>query len=244
MPTGYEVGAAFGAQSGVRVTVLYGFAGIEPRIFSTVNGVDWTPSLQFPTPFEDPNLAYYAPLRGFARGVAAGAGGFAVVGDGGYILHSGPGSGAPTIVSQPVGLSVAVGQAAAFKVVVSGAPPISYQWYHGEQPIDGATEATFTLSSVQTTDAGSYKVVASNGAGSVTSQPALLEVAFLHIKMYAGVQLDGTVGKTYRIEATEVGTAPNWQPVAEVVLPSSHYVWFDTGSPDHATRLYRATELP
>ncbi len=243
-PTSYDLGAAFTTTSGVRVMARSGLSGLEPHIFATTNGVDWTTSLQFPSPIDQPNPTYFTPLLGFPRAVAAGGGGFVVVGDGGYILHSGVGAGVPNLVTQPAGLRRAVGQEAVFKVSASGAPPLSYQWYHDDQAIAGATNDSYRIAEVKTADAGRYHVTVSSPLGSVTSDKATLEVAFLQVRMYAGVELDGVVGRTYRIEATETVGPTHWQTVGEVVLPSSHYVWFDLTSPDHAARLYRATELP
>ncbi|OIR03999.1 endoglucanase C precursor [mine drainage metagenome] len=97
---------------------------------------------------------------------------------------------APTIDSQPVSLSVIVGQQASFSVEAEGDPAPAYQWTKGGQAIAGATQATFTIPSAQLSDAGTYAVVVSNSSGSVTSQNAALKV---YAHDYAGVYF-GTIG--------------------------------------------------
>jgi len=84
---------------------------------------------------------------------------------------------APTITTQPASLTVAPGAAATFTVVASGSAPLTYQWLRGTVAISGATSASYTLASPQLTDSGaSLTVTVTNGAGSVTSTPAILTV--------------------------------------------------------------------
>ncbi|MBA4146821.1 MAG: VCBS repeat-containing protein [Verrucomicrobia bacterium] len=81
---------------------------------------------------------------------------------------------APVVSSQPASRSVAVGAATTFSATVTGTGPISYQWYKDNIVIGGATGSSYTVSAVQLWDAGSYYLVASNIAGSVTSAAAIL----------------------------------------------------------------------
>jgi len=82
----------------------------------------------------------------------------------------------PAIQTQPVSQSVTVGSTAQFSVVATGTPAPTYQWNFNGTAIAGATSATLTLSSVQSANAGTYTVVVTNAAGSVTSSPATLTV--------------------------------------------------------------------
>lgn len=84
---------------------------------------------------------------------------------------------APSITTQPVSLSVTQGAAATFSVVATGTATLSYQWRKDGTAISGATSASYAINSTATTDAGSYDVVVSNTAGSVTSSAATLTVA-------------------------------------------------------------------
>jgi alpha-tubulin suppressor-like RCC1 family protein len=83
---------------------------------------------------------------------------------------------APAITTQPSSSTVISGGAASFSVVASGTSPFAYQWKKDGSSISGATSSTYTIASTQTTDAGSYTVVVTNSAGSVTSNPIILTI--------------------------------------------------------------------
>jgi DNA/RNA endonuclease G (NUC1) len=80
-----------------------------------------------------------------------------------------PAAGSPTITTQPVGQTAAVGGSASFSVVAAGASTLTYQWSREEIEIPGATAATLTLSNLTATALGNYTVVVRNPVGSVTS---------------------------------------------------------------------------
>jgi hypothetical protein len=63
-----------------------------------------------------------------------------------------------------------------FTVAASGNPTPTYQWRKGGAALAGKTSATLTLSAVTSADAGSYDCVATNSAGSATSNVATLTV--------------------------------------------------------------------
>jgi hypothetical protein len=84
---------------------------------------------------------------------------------------------APTITTQPVSQTVAVGATATFKVVAAGSAPLTYQWYLGSTAISGATAASYTTPAATAAQSGSsYHVKVSNASGSVTSNNATLTV--------------------------------------------------------------------
>ncbi|MBL9212400.1 MAG: immunoglobulin domain-containing protein [Opitutaceae bacterium] len=83
---------------------------------------------------------------------------------------------APTIVTPPQSQTVSAGGTATFTVVTNGSPVPALQWRKGQAPIAGANGSSLTLTGVQLSDAGTYDVVATNAAGSVTSPPATLTV--------------------------------------------------------------------
>ncbi|MCX8512066.1 MAG: immunoglobulin domain-containing protein, partial [Chthoniobacteraceae bacterium] len=83
---------------------------------------------------------------------------------------------APSITGSPASLTVNGGSLASFNVTATGTAPLSYQWRKNSANIAGGTSSTYTIASVQTADAGSYSVVVSNSAGSVTSASASLTV--------------------------------------------------------------------
>lgn len=90
-----------------------------------------------------------------------------------------PADGAPVPVSlvlQPVPVAATVGGAATFAVAATGDGTIAFQWRKNEQPIPGATGASFTISDVQASDAGVYDVLVENPFSATYSLPAPLTV--------------------------------------------------------------------
>ncbi len=83
---------------------------------------------------------------------------------------------APSIATQPVNATVTAGASATFSVVANGTAPLSYQWQKNGVAITGATAASYTIASTQTTDAGSYTCIVTNATGSETSSGATLTV--------------------------------------------------------------------
>ena len=83
----------------------------------------------------------------------------------------------PGISQQPQNIAVTTGSSATFTVVASGPTDLSYQWSKNSTTIVGATTSTYTIESVQDSDAGDYTVVVSGNNGqSVTSNPATLTI--------------------------------------------------------------------
>jgi hypothetical protein len=86
------------------------------------------------------------------------------------------------ITSPPHGQVNNAGTTATFSVGVAGTAPFTFQWQRNGANlvnggnISGATTSNLTLTSVTASDAGSYTVVISNPAGSVTSVVAVLSV--------------------------------------------------------------------
>jgi hypothetical protein len=104
---------------------------------------------------------------------------------------------APSITTQPASMTVSAGQPASFSVAASGTAPLSYQWQklvNGTWTNVGANSATFTISPAASTDAGSYRVIVSNSAGSVTSNTATLTVSTASTPVIAIAGGNGAVG--------------------------------------------------
>ncbi|MBC7893689.1 MAG: PQQ-dependent sugar dehydrogenase [Sphingobacteriaceae bacterium] len=138
------------------------------------------------------------------------------------IQYSNPAS-APVITTQPANLSVSVGQAATFSVTATGTAPLSYQWYKNNAMLSGATNTSYTIASAVTGDAGTYKVVVSNSAGSTTSNNATLTVTAANQPPTATIN-SPSVGTTYAggntISFSGQGTDPE-----QGNLPASAYTW-------------------
>jgi len=85
--------------------------------------------------------------------------------------------GPATILTQP-GVSGAsmLGQPLRLEVAAAGRA-LRYQWQRNGQPIAGATESVYHVSSAAVADAGVYTVVVSNDSGSVVSQSLTVNIA-------------------------------------------------------------------
>ena len=86
------------------------------------------------------------------------------------------GTSAPLITTQPTNRTVIAGTGTTFTATASGTPAPTYQWRKNGAAISGATNSSYTIASPVASDAGSYTVVATNSAGSVTSNVAVLTV--------------------------------------------------------------------
>jgi len=83
---------------------------------------------------------------------------------------------APNILTNPASQSVFAGSPTTFTVAATGIPDPTYQWQHSGTNVTDATNATLTLASTAYDDAGSFAVIVTTTAGSVTSSTATLTV--------------------------------------------------------------------
>ncbi len=83
---------------------------------------------------------------------------------------------APNILTQPANQTVNSGQTATLTVAATGIPAPNYQWLRSGTNVSGATSATLSIPNAQVSDSGTYSVLVSNGAGSVTSIAVTLTV--------------------------------------------------------------------
>ncbi|MGV3774824.1 MAG: immunoglobulin domain-containing protein [Verrucomicrobiales bacterium] len=83
---------------------------------------------------------------------------------------------APQIVKQPSSQTIFVGANVKLTVEATGAKPMTYQWFRGNQPVEGANKATLNISNIQVEQAGNYSVIISNKVGFVQSAPAEINV--------------------------------------------------------------------
>jgi uncharacterized repeat protein (TIGR02543 family) len=119
---------------------------------------------------------------------------------------------APTITQQPSAIAKTVGQTATFTALASTADGgvISYQWYKGTTPISGATSATYSFVTTATTDAGSYKVVATNtlngGTATTTSNVVTLTMSGALAVSTPSTGLSGTYGGAFSLDLTSIAT--------------------------------------
>jgi hypothetical protein len=134
---------------------------------------------------------------------------------------------APTITTQPVGLSVNAGAAATFTVVATGTGTLSYQWTRDGVAISGATASSLSLPSVSASSAGDYRVVVTGSGGSVTSQAATLTVVTAQAPTIVTAPLTQTVvvGARLTLSVDATGTAPlsyQWQKAGSPIVGATN----------------------
>jgi len=84
---------------------------------------------------------------------------------------------APTIAGQPQSLALLAGSTATFTASgIVGSTPITNQWQFNGTNINGATNASLTISDITPANAGSYQLFVSNPAGTNGSSVATLTV--------------------------------------------------------------------
>ena len=106
--------------------------------------------------------------------------------------------GPPVIAAQPQDTTVLMGGAATYSVAVNNSPGLGYQWFKDGVAIEGARGSSLTILNAQAADIGSYTVVVSNGAGSVTSDSAKLSIAPVALVNHAPAINSGVVEGSIR----------------------------------------------
>jgi alpha-tubulin suppressor-like RCC1 family protein len=84
--------------------------------------------------------------------------------------------GAPTITVQPWDRSVLPGSAVSLEAKAVGMQSMEYQWRLNGAEIPGATNDSYSIASIGTTNAGGYTLAVSNRVGAIVSKQALLSV--------------------------------------------------------------------
>jgi len=132
----------------------------------------------------------------------------------------------PTIIEQPQGQTVAVGETAEYIVVATGSGTLTYQWYRvpystsqsttAGTAISGATGTTYTTGDVAQSDDGDvYYVVVKNAYGSATSDRASLTVGSGISLQLSGQPQSLTISANteadFSVTATCTGCTPAYQ---------------------------------
>ncbi len=111
----------------------------------------------------------------------------------------------PIIDTQPQDQTVGQGSPATFSIGVSG-PLLAFQWKFNGTNINGETASTLTLPNVQSSQAGTYSVVVTNGSGSVTSSNAVLQVIPVPVIVAQPTSFHTTAGANFTLPvSTNVG---------------------------------------
>ena len=132
-------------------------------------------------------------------------------------------AGAPTITSGPQSQTVATGTTVNLTVSATGSG-LSYQWLKDNVDIAGATGPQLTLTNVQSTDGGEYRVIVSNTSGTAHANPARLTV----------ITPGAWGGVTTQNRSFGFTVAPGVQSLSNVVA-SAQYACTTTGTTVVAT---------
>jgi hypothetical protein len=130
----------------------------------------------------------------------------------------------PGIATQPTNITAQVGQTVAFTVTATNGcgDGRTYQWRHSTTNLPGATGSSFVITNVQPFAAGSYSVLVTNLAGSVTSSVATLTVLLPQIvsPILAGTNFSFSFqtvsGKTYVVQYENVLSNGGWSNLQSV----------------------------
>ncbi len=140
----------------------------------------------------------------------------------------------PVIITQPQGLTALRGSAVSFIVGAAGSDPLVYQWAFSNSVIAGGTNFELDLPAVAYTNAGSYTVVITNAAGSITSAPAILIVrppaapSFNSLVLgsnYFQLELSGESNGNYTIQSST--NLINWTTLTNFTLTNGTFEFMD-----------------
>ena len=121
-------------------------------------------------------------------------------------------------------VTVSEGGIARFSVDASGTSPISYQWFYGGSPIDGATKSVYEIGIVAETNRGIYQVKASNGGGRASSAEAKLSVSVTPSLLRGMEDQELLAGGNLELQVSASGTEPltyNWYRGGDLYSSSS-----------------------
>lgn len=120
----------------------------------------------------------------------------------------------PCVTQPPRSRMVPTNWPVTFKIAASGQEPFSYQWQLNSTNLPAGTNATITVSSLQDSDLGNYRVMVTNPFGSTTSRVANLvsgsalawglnsgEQCWLHPRFTNAVRLAGGSFTTHAVGA-------------------------------------------
>jgi hypothetical protein len=108
----------------------------------------------------------------------------------------------PTMTLQPVSQSVQLDCLATFASEAAGTGPLTYQWQKNGTNLAGQTYTVLTIVRVQSSDFGSYRLIASNANGAATSSVAVLSLN--HPPVAGGTIVQRYPGGGIRINVSSV----------------------------------------
>ena len=114
----------------------------------------------------------------------------------------------PSVTQHPYSLMAATNGRVIFSVAACGTEPFTYQWKKGGVNMSNATNATFIIASAQPSDAATYTVLVSNGAGNATGGPAVLSLGQAPTITSQPGNTNVGAGSPITLAVMAIGTAP------------------------------------
>jgi len=171
----------------------------------------------------DGSLVAWGYLQSGAGALDSGSG-FTLAAAGGD-FSVGVTSEGPVITSHPQSQTVLPGSSVDLSVTATGAT--GYQWYFNGSALEGETDATLSMAAIGRAAAGRYAVAATDGAGTVYSQEALVIVRSLQKINAPEMMNDGSILITF---GDELGVPISYTSASRFIVQYSHDLetWYES----------------
>ncbi len=158
---------------------------------------------------------------------------------------------APTFTLQPFAQTVKLGTNVMFAAAATGLPSPNYQWRFNGTNISGATNSSYTLAFVATTNAGNYSVSATNFMGVVTSTNAALALVAPVAAQFSAISATGSTvqisfsGDAYWTYTIETSTnLTSWSTFTNLTSANGQFDFTAGSSTDSPQQFFRARVGP
>ncbi len=152
---------------------------------------------------------------------------------------------APSFGLQPASIAVKVASNVTFTASASGVPTPAYQWRFNNTFIAGATNSSYTIASVQYTNAGSYSVLLTNIVDTIASTNALLSIITASPAVFQDfavqpdqslqLTLSGDSGATYFVQSST--NLVDWAPFTNFTFSGDTFI-LNVGSVTNSDQIY------
>ena len=163
-----------------------------------------------------------------------------------YTLNAGQAQTKPWVTIPPrSSLTVATQTPVSLSVTANGTAPFNYQWRQNGAKLVRQTNASLLLANPQKQTSGSYTVVIANGAGSVTSSPAVVAVLNAPLTTFkngANVQISafpGARGYQYAVDQTVSLLSSPWARWTNCFPDYGGVIWLTNSTTAHGAEFVR-----
>ena len=120
----------------------------------------------------------------------------------GTVVQVPAGSGPPQLITdvKPLSTTRYSGQAITYSVAASGSAPLFYQWYFGASAVLNATNASFSIPSLNVTNGGTYYCHINNSISSTNSSTATLAIVAAPTNPYSLTVISDHPVAYYRLD--------------------------------------------